>query len=91
MRFSARRLFLFVLCAGFLPAQTSVHAEEALKRFFEGKQVRVKIDMPGTHHGIDLHYKKEPPVDFKTYEDREDRTEVEFVSGVVVKFRVNSK
>ena len=40
MRLSARRLVLFVLCTGFLPAQTSVHAEEALKRFFEGKQVR---------------------------------------------------
>jgi hypothetical protein len=48
----------------------SAQSEDALKRYFEGKQVRVKIDMPGTHHGIDLYYKKDPPVDFKTYSQR---------------------
>lgn len=57
---------LFCLFAATLFGQS----EEALKRHFEGKQVRVKIDMPGTHHGIDLHYKKDPPVDFKTYSQR---------------------
>ena len=44
--------------------------EAALQRYFEGKQVRVKIDMPGTHDGIDLYWKKDPPVDFKTYSQR---------------------
>lgn len=49
-----------------------VHAqnEAALQRYFEGKQVRVKIDMPGTHDGIDLYWKKDPPVDFKSYSQR---------------------
>ncbi len=51
---------------------TLAHAqsEAALQRYFEGKQVRVRIDMPGTHDGIDLYWKKDPPVDFKSYSQR---------------------
>ncbi|MFN7924055.1 MAG: hypothetical protein U0Q16_28390 [Bryobacteraceae bacterium] len=53
-------------------AAAPVHAqsEEALKRYFEGKQVRLKIDMPGTHHGADVYFRRDPPFDFKTYSQR---------------------
>ncbi|MEZ5400304.1 MAG: hypothetical protein R2729_11595 [Bryobacteraceae bacterium] len=45
-------------------------SEQALKAFFEGKQVRVKIDMPATHQGIDVTPGASPPIDFKSYSQR---------------------
>jgi hypothetical protein len=35
--------------------------EAALKRYFEGKSVTVKVDMPASHQGIDLRFDKDPP------------------------------
>ena len=58
---------IFLVCVATLAYAQN---EAALQRFFEGKQVRVKIDMPGTHDGIDLYWKKDPPVDFKSYSQR---------------------
>lgn len=58
---------LFLSC---LATLVCAQNEAALQRYFEGKQVRVKIDMPGTHDGIDLYWKKDPPVDFKSYSQR---------------------
>jgi hypothetical protein len=43
--------------------------EIALKSFFEGKRVVVKIDMPGTSDGIDLHMESSHPLDSR-YGDR---------------------
>lgn len=50
----------------------ALHAQDelALRRFFEGKRVRVKIDMPATHEGVDFRYRQDPPLDFKAYSDR---------------------
>ncbi len=45
-------------------------SEQALKAFFEGKTVRVKIDMPATHEGVDIHVRATPPLDFKSYSQR---------------------
>jgi hypothetical protein len=39
-------------------------SEEHLKRFFEGRTVLVKVDMPGTEDGIDVHPGTSVPVDF---------------------------
>ena len=44
--------------------------ERTLKRFFEGKMVTVKIDMPATQQGIDLHPEYSPPIDFDHYSSR---------------------
>jgi hypothetical protein len=44
--------------------------EGALKQFFEGKMVKVKIDMPATQQGIDLHPDYSPPIDFDHYASR---------------------
>jgi hypothetical protein len=43
--------------------------ESALRAFFEGKRVVVKIDMPGTSDGIDLHVESSHPLDSR-YGDR---------------------
>jgi hypothetical protein len=43
---------------------------DALSPFFEGKQVMVKIDMPGSQKGIDLYPDRPQPLDAKSYGDR---------------------
>ena len=61
--------FLFLLCASFasLPAQT---APTDIAAYFQGKQVRMKIDMPGTQKGVDLRFDKSSPMDWKQYSSR---------------------
>lgn len=44
--------------------------EMALRRFFEGKKVRVKLDMPASHLGVDVVFKGDPPVNFREYGQR---------------------
>jgi hypothetical protein len=45
-------------------------SEAELKRAFEGKRVTVKIEMPATKWGIDLHLDQAQPIDFKQYSHR---------------------
>jgi hypothetical protein len=45
-------------------------AEMALKRFFEGRSVVVRVDMPATSSGIDLYPEREYPLDFSKAADR---------------------
>ena len=48
----------------------SAQNPDALSPFFEGKQVIVKIDMPGSQKGIDLYPDRPQPLDAKSYGDR---------------------
>jgi hypothetical protein len=50
-----------------LPAPALSQDEAALKSFFEGKYVTVKIDMPGTQEGVDLHVDTSRPLDYEQY------------------------
>ncbi len=45
-------------------SEAVAQSEESLRRFFEGKSVVVKIEMPGTEDGIDVHPGTSQPVDF---------------------------
>lgn len=40
-------------------------SEQALRDAFEGKTVRVKIDMPATSAGIEIHPQQKPAIDFR--------------------------
>ena len=42
----------------------------SIESFFTGKQVVVKIDMPGTQQGVDLRFDKATPMDWKQYSSR---------------------
>jgi hypothetical protein len=44
--------------------------EPVLRSFFEGKHVTVRMDMPATSDGIDVHVSSERPIDFQQYGDR---------------------
>jgi hypothetical protein len=49
----------------------AVGAENSsIETYFTGKQVVVKIDMPGTQKGVDLRFNKATPMDWKEYSSR---------------------
>ena len=59
------RMLLGLACGLMLQAN-----EAELRRAFVGKQVILRIDMPGTHHGVDLHLDRDDPMDWKQYSQR---------------------
>jgi hypothetical protein len=66
-RFATRVVFLAsMLCALPLSAQDS----DALSNYFTGKEVVLKIDMPGTQQGVDLSFNKDNPMNWKQYSSR---------------------
>lgn len=76
-----------------LAACALLQASEAdLRRAFLGKQILLKIDMPGTQQGVDLNLDRDDPMDWKQYSHRiknfgvaipRDRTAT--VTAIVVK------
>ncbi|NYF50664.1 hypothetical protein [Tunturiibacter gelidoferens] len=65
---------------------------EALSSFFEGKQVVVKMDMPGTQKGVDIYPNRPQPLDAKSYGDRLKQFGVSLQRGdtvMVTKVKVN--
>jgi hypothetical protein len=73
VRLSPARWLVPVCAAAMLTAIAAPAAaqnEDALRAFFEGKRVTLKIDMPGTQDGVDVHVDSARPVDFRQYGDR---------------------
>ena len=69
-------------------------SQEDLKEYFEGKQVVVKIDMPGDKSGIDLRLDDSRPVDFAEIGRRTKRYGVSLRRGdevMVTLVKVNKK
>jgi hypothetical protein len=50
-----------------LAAPAAAQTEAALKSYFEGKRVTVRLDMPGSADGVDVHADASRAVDFKRY------------------------
>ena len=46
---------------------TSAQTEDHLKRYFEGRRVEVKIDMPATKDGINVYPERNQPVEYSKY------------------------
>lgn len=57
---------LVVAIAAPAPAQN----EQALRAFFEGRRVTLKIDMPGSSDGVDVHVDASRALDYREYGDR---------------------
>jgi len=57
----------FAVCALSLAAQG---APSALEGYFTGKEVQLKIDMPGTQKGVDLRFDQGSPMNWKEYSSR---------------------
>lgn len=57
----------FVMAAS---APVQAQDEAALRSYFEGRRVTVKIDMPGTSDGVDVHADASRPIDYGRYGER---------------------
>jgi hypothetical protein len=66
---SARHAVLSAFVLNFA-APALAQSEAELRDFFEGKSVRVKIDMPASQEGIDVYPDARRPMDFDRYSSR---------------------
>lgn len=65
-----------------------------MRKAFEGSTVRVKMDLPATNEGVDIQYRGEPPLDFRSYSQRIKRFGVSLRNGdsvMVTTIRVKGK
>jgi hypothetical protein len=85
-------LLMSACLASAIPAYAQGEGE--LRDFFEGKSVRLKIDMPATQEGIDLYPDARRAIDFTQYSARVKSTGVAIRSGdsvLVTRVRVKDK
>ncbi len=61
-------LFAAACCVSVGAVQGS--GQSALQNYFVGKQVTLKVDMPGTQKGVDLRMDRDDPMDWKQYSSR---------------------
>ncbi len=64
------QVLLGVTLAFVSTSELAAQNSEALSQFFEGKQVTVKLDMPGSQKGVDIYPAKAQPLDTKSYASR---------------------
>lgn len=87
-------LIACVLVAAAGPALAQGPGEPELKDFFEGKSVRVRMDMPATSQGIDVFPDARRPINFDEYSARVKSTGIAIRTGdsvLVTKVRVKDK
>jgi hypothetical protein len=88
------RLLLPVCLVALSWAPAYAQSEAELQEFFEGKSVRVKLDMPATQQGIDVFPDARRPMDFAQYSARLKATGIAIRNGdsvLVTKVRVKDK
>jgi hypothetical protein len=85
----------FVLITGLLlPAALQAQSEAALREYFEGRTVRVKLAMPGTEDGVDIYPGSSKPLDYPRHAARLKDYGTAIKSGsdaLVTKVKVKSK
>jgi hypothetical protein len=63
----AVRVSTLTLLAAALAAPLAAQSERALKSYFEGRRVTLRLDMPGSAEGVDVHADADRPIDYKDY------------------------
>src|ERR1700678_4216913 len=93
-RWLSKGVALLVCFAALLIDGSGAFAQNAdmLSGAFEGKQVVVKMDMPGTQKGVDIYPGRPQPLDVKSYADRLKDYGISLQKGdsvMVTKVKVN--
>jgi hypothetical protein len=65
--FNPTRLSTVTMLVAALAAPAAAQSEGALKSYFEGKRVTLRMDMPGTAGGVDVRADAATPIDYKEY------------------------
>lgn len=63
-------LILVVVALCVAPLTLWGDSQSVLQNYFVGKQVKLRIDMPGTQKGVDLRMDRDDPMDWKGYSGR---------------------
>lgn len=77
-----------------VPAMLPAQSEAALRRYFEGRTVTLRLDMPGTDEGVDLHPGTGQPLDYPRYAARLKEYGTAIRSGesaMITKIKVKEK
>ena len=85
---------IVAVCALLAAPPAFAQSEEALKDFFEGKTVVVKLDMPATQNGVDVFADARRPINFDDYSARLKSTGISIRSGesvMITKIRLKDK
>jgi hypothetical protein len=61
---------LSAVCFGAIVFAAVESGTSALSSYFDGKQITLKIDMPGSQKGVDLSFNRPTPMDWKQYSSR---------------------
>jgi hypothetical protein len=56
--------------AALVATRAAAQNEDVLRRFFEGKTVLIKLDLPGSERGVDVYPGTSRPIDFPTHAKR---------------------
>lgn len=97
MKVSLVILILTVMAVGLASAQDKVDLkryEVELKRYFEGKRVTLKIDMPATSEGVDIHPERSQRLSYSEYGDRIKKAGTAIRTGesiMITKVKVKDK
>ncbi len=90
----SKNIFFMIVWTLFSVSQLFGQNEQALKEYFEGKMVTVKLDMPATQKGIDVYPLRKPVVNFEDYGNRIKEFGISVTSGqsiMVTKVRTKGK
>jgi len=89
------RYFLFAVFIISLAASSAwAQSESDLKRFFEGKQIKLRIDMPDTEGGVNVYPERSQTLNYAEYAERLKKSEIAFRRNeptVISKVRVKDK
>jgi hypothetical protein len=89
-----QRILVAVTALVLSGATVQAQSEAALKEYFEGRTVALKLPMPGTEKGVDIYPGNQRPLDYPRYADRLKDYGTAIRSGesvVVTKIKVKSK
>ncbi len=82
------------LCAVLTAPCAFAQSEDALKQYFEGKTVVIKLDMPATQTGVDVYADARRPLNFDEYSARLKSTGVAIHAGesvMITKIKLKDK
>lgn len=92
LRFKSSALFLLLSLATVSARAQDPAAATAIQNYFQGQEVTVLLDMPGSQKGVDINFSKPQPMDWKDYSSRLKnygiairKGDVARVTGIVVK------
>lgn len=88
------RTAVATLCALLAAPPAFAQSEIALKEYFEGRTVVVRLDMPATQNGVDVYADAKRPINFDDYSNRLKATGISIRSGepvMVTKIRLKDK